>query len=77
MSDSLVLSTITDGVIVVVKASSTPKEALMQTKYSLKSVNAKMLGVILNGVNIKKKYGSSSYYNSSYLNKDSNTKKIL
>ena len=77
MSDSLVLSTITDGVIVVVKASSTSKEALTQTNYSLKSVNATMLGVVLNGVNIKKKLGSSSYYNSSYLNKDSSTKKIL
>ena len=77
MSDSLVLSTVIEGVVVVVKANSTPKEALIQTSYSLNSVNAKMLGVILNGVQIKKKYAQSSYYHSPYLSDKSDTGKIL
>jgi capsular exopolysaccharide synthesis family protein len=77
MSDSLVLSTVSEGVVVVVKANSTPKEALTQTNYSLRSVNAKMLGVVLNGVEVKKKYAQSSYYSSPYLNSDKDTRKIL
>lgn len=63
MSDSLVLSTLIDGVILVVKAGSTPKDAAVQAKKLLQGVNAKVLGVVLNGIReADLKYGSYSYY---------------
>jgi len=66
MSDSLVLSSLADGVMVVAKAGITPGDALLQTKKALISVNARILGVLLNGVAAKTRYGSS-YYCSPYI----------
>jgi succinoglycan biosynthesis transport protein ExoP len=70
MPDSLFLSSIVDGTILVVKAGETPKNALLETKKIFSNVNSKLLGVVLNGV--KKtdlKYGYYSRYFYSYLDK--------
>lgn len=67
LPDALYLSKIVDGTVIVVRAGGTPKKALIETKNVFKNINAKILGVILNGV--KKcdlKYGSYNYYFSSY-----------
>jgi capsular exopolysaccharide synthesis family protein len=77
MSDSLVLSTIIEGVIVAVKAGNTSGDALSQTNKALKSVNAKILGVVLNGVDINTKYAYSSYYGSPHLNGNRKGEKLL
>lgn len=67
LSDSLILSTMTDGVLMVARAGETPKEAALQAKKLLQGVNAKILGVVLNGVGASDlKYGSYSYYHSYY-----------
>jgi capsular exopolysaccharide synthesis family protein len=77
MSDSLILSTIAEAVILVVKANTTPGDALSQTNRSFQNVNAKILGFILNGVETKAKYNYSSYYCSPYLNDNGKEKKLV
>ncbi len=64
LSDTLILSTFIESVVIVVKASNTPKDALTQAIKHLKGVNAKMLGVVLNGLNMQTRYGYSNYYTS-------------
>jgi capsular exopolysaccharide synthesis family protein len=67
LSDSLILSTVTDGAILVVRSDNTPKEAALQARKSLQGVNAKILGVVLNDIKQSNlKYGSYSYYYSYY-----------
>jgi len=67
MTDSVYLSRFADGVIIVVKAGSTPKNALLETKKILGNVNAKILGIVLNGIKENDmNYGYYSYYYSSY-----------
>ncbi len=66
MADSPILSTVVEGVIVVVKAGATPSDALVQTKKVLYSVNGKILGVVLNEIDTKSRYGYYSYYYYSY-----------
>jgi Mrp family chromosome partitioning ATPase len=51
----------------VTKAGSTPKDAAIQARKLLQGVNAKILGVVLNGITeADLKYGSYSYYYSNY-----------
>lgn len=67
MSDSIFLSTIVDGTILVVKAGETPRDALAATTKIFRSVNSNLLGVVLNGVKKSDvKYGYYSHYFSSY-----------
>ena len=67
MPDSIFLSTIVDGTILVVKAGETPRDALVATKKVFRNVNANLLGVVLNGVKRNDlKYGYYSNYFSSY-----------
>ena len=67
LSDTLILSTMTDGVIIVVRAGDTAKDSVIQARKLLKGVNSKILGVVLNGVRESDlKYGSYSYYYSYY-----------
>jgi succinoglycan biosynthesis transport protein ExoP len=67
MSDSIFLSTIVDGTILVVKAGETPKDALVAATKIFRSVNSNLLGVVLNGVKKSDvKYGYYSHYFSSY-----------
>ena len=75
MTDSVYLSRFADGVIIVVKAGSTPKNALLETKKILGNVNAKILGIVLNGIRENDmNYGYYSYYYSTYYkDKDAGT----
>lgn len=71
MTDSLYLSTFTEGVIVVIRAGETSREALKETKRLLQKINAKILGVVLNGLKESDmKYGYYSYYYSYYSDRD-------
>ncbi|OHE55095.1 MAG: hypothetical protein A2027_03310 [Thermodesulfovibrio sp. RBG_19FT_COMBO_41_18] len=75
LSDSLILSTVSDGVIMVVRSDSTPKEAALQARKSLQGVNAKILGVVLNAIKQSNlKYGSYSYYYSYYYGEEDDHK---
>jgi capsular exopolysaccharide synthesis family protein len=64
MSESLFLSKIVDGTILVVKAGETPQNAVVHAKRLFNSLNAPLLGVILNGV--KKDHLKYSYYSQYY-----------
>ena len=69
LADAAITSTQTDGVILVVRSGETPKEAAQQAKKILESVNAKVLGVVLNGISESNmKYGNYSYYQYYYQN---------
>jgi capsular exopolysaccharide synthesis family protein len=58
VTDSTMLSNVVDGVVLVVRAGETAKDVVVNGLDSLRSVKAKILGAVLNGVNI----GKDSYY---------------
>lgn len=62
ISDPLIISTHTDGVMLVVKSGKTPKEAAQEARRLLGNVNAKVLGVVLNSIN-QSAMRYSYYYN--------------
>jgi Mrp family chromosome partitioning ATPase len=67
MPDSVLLSSMVDGTILVAKAGETPRNAITAAKQIFHSVNGNLLGVVLNGVKKNDlKYGSYSQYYSSY-----------
>jgi capsular exopolysaccharide synthesis family protein len=75
--DSLILSNCVDGVVLVVLGSKTPREALLRSKNSLLQVNAKILGVVINRVDIQKsKYGYYYYRYYSYYDQESKEKEL-
>jgi len=75
LSDSIILSTLTDGVIVVVRSGNTPRDLVVQTKKLLYGVNARILGVVLNGIKESDlRYGSYSYYSSYYYDESTDGK---
>jgi capsular exopolysaccharide synthesis family protein len=65
-TDSIVLSSSVDGVILVVLGGKTQKEALQQAKETLLQVNAKILGVVINRVNIQRYEYKDYYYRHQY-----------
>ncbi len=67
MPDSVYLSSIVDGSVVVVKAGHTTRQILAETKKIYRSINAKILGVVLNGMKESDlRYNYHSNYYSSY-----------
>jgi succinoglycan biosynthesis transport protein ExoP len=63
VTDASVLGSRSDGVILVIKAGATTKNILRQARKQFDDVKAKVLGVVLNQVDLKK---SSYYYKSHY-----------
>jgi capsular exopolysaccharide synthesis family protein len=63
VNDAVLLSTMVDGVVVV-GGSETPKQVIRQACLRLRAVRAKILGVVLNRVNIRN--GDYAYYYYSY-----------
>ncbi|MDQ3010209.1 MAG: polysaccharide biosynthesis tyrosine autokinase, partial [Acidobacteriota bacterium] len=71
-ADSLILSALVEGVIIVVKAGVTTREMAQRTKAHLQSVGAKILGVVINQIKLQPHdyYYYSTYYNRNYYGKD-------
>jgi exopolysaccharide transport family protein len=70
-ADSIILSTFVDGIILVVSGGKTPRETLQRAKEVLQQVNAKILGVIINRVDIHRSdYGYYYYRYHSYYGKE-------
>lgn len=71
VTDAQILSTITDGVILVITSGQTEKAMAIKAKESLKKVNANIIGVVLNRLKEEngKSYGYGYYY---YYNEDKN-----
>ena len=63
VTDALIISTSVDGVVLVVKSGHTPREAVLRAKQALADVNAKVFGVVLNGIDLD---AESYYYNYKY-----------
>jgi len=57
-TDAVILSVHTDGVLLVVRSGTTPKEAFTRTRDLLNSVKCRVLGVVLNAVDS----GAPDYY---------------
>jgi capsular exopolysaccharide synthesis family protein len=68
VTDALILSTLGDGVVFVVANSQTPRGAVVRARKSLHNVGAKILGIVLNKVDLRHNgyYGYYGYYGSEY-----------
>ncbi len=77
-ADSIILSTFVDGMILVATGGKTPRETLQRAKGMLLQVNAKILGVVINRVNIERsEYGYYYYRYHYYYGKEGKKKKEL
>jgi len=67
-TDAVVLSALTDGVLLVVRSGETPKEAFTRTRDLLQAVKCRILGVVLNAVDSSAPdyYYSYRYYPYAY-----------
>jgi len=67
-TDAVILSALTDGVLLVVRSGETPKEAFTRTRDLLAAVKCRMLGVVLNAVDSSAPdyYYSYRYYPYAY-----------
>ncbi|HEY6464838.1 MAG TPA: polysaccharide biosynthesis tyrosine autokinase, partial [Candidatus Acidoferrales bacterium] len=67
-TDAVIISALTDGVLLVVRSGETPKEAFSRTRDLLAAVKGRLLGVVLNGVdsNAPDYYYSYRYYPYAY-----------
>jgi Mrp family chromosome partitioning ATPase len=76
-ADSVILSTCVDGVVLVALAGKTPREVLQRAKEVLYQVNAKILGVVINRVNIQRSdYGYYYYRYHYYYGKEGKKKEL-
>jgi exopolysaccharide transport family protein len=76
-ADSIILSTVVDGVILVVLGGKTPRETLQRAKEILHQVNAKILGVVINRVDIQRSdYGYYYYRYHYYYGKEEKKKEL-
>ena len=62
VTDAVALSPFVDGVMLVTRVGSTPRQVVKHSLDQLRAVNANILGVVLNGVGM----GKDSYYYSQY-----------
>jgi len=63
-TDAVIISVVSDGVVLVVRSGETPKDALVRVRDLLASVKCRMLGVLLNAVDVSAPdyYYSYRYY---------------
>jgi capsular exopolysaccharide synthesis family protein len=62
VADGQVISSISDGVLLVVESKKTPKDSVLKSKELLTNVHANILGVILNKCEVSNKTGYGYYY---------------
>jgi capsular exopolysaccharide synthesis family protein len=72
-SDSLVLSRLSDGVIMVAWGAKTPRATIIKAADSLKGVGARILGVVLNKIDVAR-HSSYAYYSYYYSDKKGSKK---
>ena len=64
VTDATILASIVDGIIIVVCAGKTVKDAVSRSIESIKAVDGNLLGIILTGGKETEMYGYRSYYRS-------------
>src|SRR5262249_57002124 len=63
VSDAVILSAVVDGSILVVQAGKSTRELVRRARRELGGVGAKIFGVVLNNVNVKREgYDDYDYY---------------
>lgn len=64
VTDAQLLSTYADGTVLVVSSGETDKNAIIKAKSLLDNVKAKIIGIVLNKLDVKhgKRYGRGGYY---------------
>jgi capsular exopolysaccharide synthesis family protein len=62
VTDAAILCSKVDGAILVISAETTDREAVIRAKSLLDNVNARVVGALLNNVDINSGYGSYYYY---------------
>ena len=62
VADAAILSVVSDGVVLVVNAGSTPRPAIQRAIQQLSDVEAKLIGCVLNNMDFKKESYYYSYY---------------
>lgn len=68
VTDPVILSTLVDGVILVVQGNKTSREVVRRTRQELAAVGAKVFGVVLNNVDLRRDGYSDYYYYRYYSN---------
>jgi capsular exopolysaccharide synthesis family protein len=61
VTDAAVLSRVADGTVIVVRAGRTPRDSVIRAKQLVRAVNQKIIGVVLNDVNLKNPHYASYY----------------
>jgi capsular exopolysaccharide synthesis family protein len=74
-SDSLVLSRLSDGVIMVAWGAKTPRATIIKAADSLKGVGARIIGVVLNKIDTAR-HSSYAYYSYYYSDSKGSKKKL-
>lgn len=62
VTDAAVLSRVADGIVLIVRAGRTTRDALYRAKRQIENVNAHIAGVIINDVNLKNSQYAGYYY---------------
>jgi Mrp family chromosome partitioning ATPase len=63
VTDPVILSTMVDGVVLVVHGGRTSRSAVQRACYELSAVGGRIFGVVLNNVNMKREgYADYQYY---------------
>jgi Mrp family chromosome partitioning ATPase len=75
VTDPTVLSTIVDGVVLVVKAGATGRDVVQKSLDQLSGVGVKVLGVVLNDVDFQKEHYYYHYYKYQYYYDEEGDKK--
>ena len=70
VSDALILSTLVDGVILVVQGGRTSRGIVRRARMELTNVGAKIFGVVLNNVDLRRDGYTDAYYYSRYYSAD-------
>jgi capsular exopolysaccharide synthesis family protein len=62
VTDAAVLSRVTDGTVMVVRAGRTPRDSVMRARRHIQAVNARIAGVVLNDVDLRNPHYTSYYH---------------
>jgi capsular exopolysaccharide synthesis family protein len=66
VTDPVILSTMVDGVILVVHGGKSTRDVVRRARHELTAVGAKVFGIVLNNVDLRKDGYSDYYYNRYY-----------
>ncbi len=66
VTDAVLVARKTDGVLLVVRCNSTPREAARHTAETLRTANIPLIGAVLNDMDVTRRYGGYHYYNYYY-----------